>query len=88
VYGLNFSSIDEAEGFAQAMFAAIDVLSSKISMLLITFYSTMVGVVMVVCVISFTSPGSIMFSFLLVCWWHSSVVERQSLTGELPLVCA
>jgi len=30
VYGLNFGSKEEADGFAQAMFAALDVLSSKI----------------------------------------------------------
>ena len=30
VYGLNFGSKEEAESFAQAMFAALDVLGSKI----------------------------------------------------------
>jgi len=30
VYGLNFGSKEEADSFAQAMFAALDVLGSKI----------------------------------------------------------
>ena len=35
VYGLNFGSKEEADSFAQAMFAALDVLTSKIALLLI-----------------------------------------------------
>jgi len=40
VYGLNFGSKEEADSFAQAMFAALDVLTSKIaSALIITAFS-------------------------------------------------
>jgi len=35
VYGLNFGSREEADSFAQAMFAALDVLTSKIAPALI-----------------------------------------------------
>jgi len=38
VYGLNFGSKEEADGFAQAMFAALDVLTSKIAMMLIMLF--------------------------------------------------
>ena len=36
VYGLNFGSKEEADSFAQAMFAALDILSSKLAAVLIT----------------------------------------------------
>jgi len=42
VYGLNFGSKDEADSFAQAMFAALDVLTSKISSALLLFSTLLV----------------------------------------------
>jgi len=37
VYGLNFGSKEEADSFAHAMFAALDVLTSKLVVVLIMF---------------------------------------------------
>jgi len=44
VYGLNFGSKDEADSFAQAMFAALDVLTSKISSALLLLSTLLVEV--------------------------------------------
>ena len=45
VYGLNFGSKEEADGFAQAMFAALDVLTSKIASLLCLLTPLLVTVI-------------------------------------------